>query len=142
MTGRWWFWLLAAAGAACTTAGEHGGEAGRGDSGVAPADAASPGGRNVQVASNLVGTAQTCDLPGSFGSPDCNRCLSMRCCPEVDACGSDAHCSSVIGCVSGCVGQDDPGECLYACFGNDPPPQGFTAFDDCVFRECLETCTN
>jgi hypothetical protein len=86
--------------------------------------------------------AGTCELPGSLGAPECNDCLSTRCCREVDECNADAFCSSVLACLPGCTGSAMSMQCLSGCFAGEQPPAGFAAFDDCAFAECEIQCFN
>lgn len=80
-----------------------------------------------------------CQLPSGGYTNDCNGCLEASCCEDVEACKADEECASQLTCIIECQRASDPGACSEACIEGGPHVL-YTAYDDCSFVACLDTC--
>ena len=89
--------------------------------------------------SAVMPAAAMCELPSGGYASDCNGCLEASCCEDVEACKADAECAAQLTCIVECQRATEPGACSEAC-----TPDGmhvlYTAYDDCSFDACIDTC--
>jgi hypothetical protein len=57
----------------------------------------------------------------------------------VEACKADEACAAQLTCIVECQHASDPGPCSEACMA-DGAHVLYTAYDDCSFDACLDTC--
>jgi hypothetical protein len=65
----------------------------------------------------------TCNFPGVFGSPVCERCLAGKCCALIAACNSDPSCAPMQQCALSCLPKTDASGCYGECLTKNPAGQ-------------------
>jgi len=90
--------------------------------------------------------ATTCELPGPYGSPECNRCLAERCCDVISACVADPECRALDACNRACIGDRDAGGCRAGCVLRNPEgEEQLKKLDACGSDRapagCFDVCT-
>jgi hypothetical protein len=90
--------------------------------------------------------AVNCTLAGSYGSKECNACMSTSCCAPLGACYADATCKQLDQCLRDCLLDADAGGCYRGCRASYPSAAPlWEPLEKCWFSDppkgCLVTCT-
>ena len=82
-------------------------------------------------------TGPQCSLGISYGTQQCDTCMSNSCCQADNACVNDAQCTGLIGCLNNCSDQ----QCYTTC--TNQYPSGATLLDaigSCMQSSCANDC--
>jgi hypothetical protein len=82
-----------------------------------------------------------CELPASFGAPECNECMAELCCDAITDCSADTACDTELTCLLGCMNEADQDACLEGCFPSGEPSEGVLSVVDCTGAYCDSQCT-
>ena len=79
--------------------------------------------------------------PSTFGSAECDQCVSDRCNGELAACATDAACADALDCVTSCPAQPEGMDCVGGCFlAASDAEDALGSLLVCLGIECEDAC--